>query len=281
LLCSYRETKGDGICGSELSKQKRIGGNEFRSIPIRKYLHQDICAWLGQLLSRKGIEDHLDNRPHLRTSNAIDDILLSDILLSLKDSSGNSFLSGPKEECRLVFSLSVDSFDPFGNQAAKQSVSDTGIWLVILNLPWYMQYRPENMYLAGIIPPQKPPAHKFNHYLQLVVNNLLELWDLGIFFSRTYKFRLGRLTKAMLVLVICDMLAVRQAVGYANSPTAHYFCLLCDLDIHDITIFDRREWPQKSFADARRFATLWRDAETPRERDSIFEAFGWRWSPLQ
>lgn len=279
LLCSYRETKANGACGSELSKQKRIGGNDFRSIPIRKYLHQDIGAWLGRLLSRKGIEDHLDNRPHLPTSTTVDDILLSDILLSLKDSSGNPFLSGAGDECRLVFSLSVDSFDPFGNQTAKQSVSDTGIWLVLLNLPWHIRYRPENMYLAGIIP-YKPPTHKINHYLQLVINDFLELWDPGIFFSRTYKFRLGRLVKAMLVLVICDMLAVRQVVGYANSPTAHYFCLLCDLDIHDIGVFDREEWPSKSLADARRFATLWRDAETQQERDSIFEAFGWRWSPL-
>lgn len=174
LNCTYQGTKTDGPCGSVLWKQKRIGGDEFRSIPIRKYVHQDFKAWMGRLLARKGIEDHLDNRPHQRTSNAIDDIWQSDIFLSLKDSSGNNFHSGPQSEGRLVFSISVDGFDPFGNKTAKQSVSDTGIWLVLLNLPWYLRYRPENMYLAGIIPPQKPSTHKINPYLQLVVNDFLE-----------------------------------------------------------------------------------------------------------
>lgn len=86
--------------------------------------------------------------------------------------------------------------------------------------------------------------------------------------------------KAMVVLVICDMLAARQVMGYASSPTSHYFCPFCDLDYHNIEILDRKEWPKKSLIDARRFTTLWRDAESQRERDAIFEAFGWWWSPL-
>jgi hypothetical protein len=235
---------------------------------------------MGRLLARKGIEEHLEGRPSQRpTTDIIDDIWVSDVFLNLKDHSGDRFYPGPIDEGRLVFSLSVDSFNPLGNKTAKQSLSSTGIWLVLLNLPWFLRYRPENLYLAGVIQ-GKPSTYQINHYLELIVKDFLELWYPGVFFSRTHKHQLGKLFKAMLVPVVCDMLAARQVIGYANSPTSHYFCTLCDLDIHDILVLDRRDWPQKDLADIRRFAALWRDAESERDRDSIFEAFGWRWSPL-
>jgi len=85
-------------------------------------------------------------------------------------------------EGRLVFSLSADSFDPFGNQAAKQSYSATGLWMVLLNLPWYMRHLRENMYLAGVIPgPTKPSTDAINHFLQLIVDDMLEFWDPSVF----------------------------------------------------------------------------------------------------
>jgi len=211
----------------------------------------------------------------------IDDIWLSDVFLNLKDRSGQPFYPGPSTEGRLVFSLSVDSFDPFGNKTAKQSVSSTGIWLVLLNLPWYLRYLPQNMYVAGIIPgPNKPSTDKIRHYLQLVVDDLKEFWDPGVFFSRTYIYPLGRLFLALLIPVVCDMLAARQVIGYANAPTAHYFCTLCELDIDDIHILDQHEWPKKDPFHIRRIATLWKDAKTEEDQKIIFEAFGWQWSPL-
>ena len=278
--CTYNPTKGQNPCGTPLWKERRITGDKVVLTPIRKYYHHDLKSWMGRLLAHKGIEEHLESRPSQRpTTDIIDDIWVSDVFLNLKDHSGNKFYPGPINEGRLVFSLSVDSFDPLGNKTAKQSLSSTGIWLVLLNLPRHLRYQPENLYLAGVIP-HKPSTYQINHYLELIVKDFLELWHPGVFFSRTRKHRLGKLFKAMLVPVVCDMLAARQVIGYANSPTSHYFCTLCDLDIHDILVLDRRDWPKKDLADIRRFATLWRDAETERDRDSIFEAFGWRWSPL-
>ena len=58
-------------------------------------------------------------------------------------------------------------------------------------------------------------------------------------------YPLGRLFLALLIPVVCDMLAARQVIGYANAPTAHYFCTLCELDIDDIHILDQHEWPKK------------------------------------
>ena len=275
--CTYQDTKDKGPCGAPLWKEMRVGGDHVVPIPIWKYYHQDFKSWLGRLLARKGIEEHIEPRLN-PTTRTIDDICMSDVILNLKDDSGNKFYPGPKDEGRLIFSLSVDSFDPLGNKTARQSISSTGIWLVLLNLPWHLRYRPENLYLAGVIP-DKPATHQINHYLELIIKAFLEFWHPGIFFSRTYKYRLGRLFKAMIIPVVCDMLAVRQVIG-ASSPTSHYICTLCDLDIHDIGVLHHTDWPKKSLSDIIEFATLWHNAETEHDRDSIFHAFGWRWSPL-
>ena len=55
-----------------------------------------------------------------------------------------------------------------------------------LNLPPEMHYKPENMFLFGIIPgPKEPPLTCLNHYLCLLIDMLLEFWYTGIRFSRT------------------------------------------------------------------------------------------------
>ncbi|KJA14683.1 hypothetical protein HYPSUDRAFT_94559, partial [Hypholoma sublateritium FD-334 SS-4] len=144
--------------------------------PLKIYSHHDFKSWLGRLLSRPGIEDMIASRPYTSglAPESVDDIWLSKVFSSLKDSSGKRFYPGPGSEARLVFSLSVDSFNPFGNKIAKQSVSSTGIWLVLLNLPPNVRHLPENLYLTGIIPgPNKPSLTDMNHYLQLVVNEFL------------------------------------------------------------------------------------------------------------
>ena len=283
--CTYQQTVTSPICGTSLWKRRRMTGEKVVSEPVKKYLHQDLKHWVGRLLSRKGIEEHLSGSPYLpqgqQRPDVIDDIWLSDAFVQLKDVSGRPFYPGPSTEGRLVFSLSVDSFDPFGNKTAKQSISSTGIWLVLLNLPWYLRYLPQNIYLAGVIPgPDKPSLDKIKHYLQLVVDELKEFWNPGVFFSRTYKHPLGQLFFAIVIPVVCDMLAARQVIGYASAPTAHYFCTACELDIDDIDILDRGEWPDKELVHIRCFAMLWKNAQSEEDQKVIFEACGWRWSPL-
>jgi len=281
--CSNQPSLKPDICGVPLWKEQMVTGTQTRTVLIKTYVHQGFKSWLGRLLARKGVEDHIDNCDSMRTSHnePLEDIWPSAVFRDLKDPSGNPFYPGPGTEGCLVFSLSVDSFDPFGNKTASQSVSSTGIWLVLLNLPWFLRHQREYMYLAGVIPgPKKPSIDELNHYIQLIVSELLKLWDPGVHFSRTYKYALGRLIQAMLVPIVCDMLAARQLIGYAGSPKSHYFCVYCDLDVDDINITDRKEWLQKSATDVRRFAQLWRDLSDPVQRQSAFEAFGWCWSPL-
>ncbi|RDB18682.1 hypothetical protein Hypma_014671 [Hypsizygus marmoreus] len=282
--CSYRKTPQSLPCNTPLWKQRKINLNRSVWVPCRKYLHQDLKFWLGRMLSRKGIEDILAQCQRVTPSDLnspIPDIWFSKMFADLVDTAGNPFFPGPDGEGRLVFSLSVDSFNPFHMKTAKQSASSTGIWLVLLNLPPHLRYLPENMFLVGVIPgPGKPSLDQMNHSLQLLVNDLKEFWDPGVFFTRTYNYRQGRLFKAMLVPLVADMLAARQVLGLPSTATAHSFCTFCDLDQDDIDIFDKSQWPAKDVEDIRRMGEQWKTAASEAIQKEIFEGFGRRWSPL-
>ncbi len=142
-----------------------------------------------------------------------------------------------------MFALAVDGFNPFHNKTAKQSVTSTAIWLVLLNLPPELRYLHENLYVAGVIPGYAA-LDEINHYLDLLIDELLVLWDPGVFFSRTYNSTIGRLYRAMCIPLICDMIAARQVLGQA-AVTSHNCCTLCDIDYHDFDITDAHEWPKK------------------------------------
>jgi hypothetical protein len=100
------------------------------------------------------------------------------------------------------------------------------------------------MFLIGVIPsPRKPSLSDINHSLKLLVDVLLEFFDPGILYSRTARHKQGCRVQAILVPVVSDMLAARQAGGFA-SATATYFCTCCNLKVQDIENLDIHSWPQ-------------------------------------
>ena len=282
--CTFTKTPSSAACGAALWMNHRLGPESTILKPCRRYLHQDLKSWVGRLLSRKGIEDTFESAPRGPVTDPdapVNDIWLSRVFQNLKDPAGQPFLPGTPGEGRLVFSFATDAFHPLGSKTAKQTISSTGIWLVCLNFPDHLRYLQENIFFAGVIEgPEKPSNEKINPYVQLVVNDMLEFWNPGVFFSRTFKYKFGRLYKAMLVPVIADMLALRQVIGLPGSTTAHYFCTFCDLDFDDIEVFDRAEWPAKNSDHIRFFAKLWKEASCERHQQAIFEATGLRWSAL-
>jgi hypothetical protein len=136
------------------------------------------------------------------------------------------------------------------------------------------------MFLAGIIPgPRKPSLSDVNHSLKLLVDVLLELFDPGVLYSRTARHTQGCRVRAILVPVVSDMLAARQAGGFA-SATATHFCTRCGLNVQNIENLDRHTWPQRDVAEHIQVAKRWRDAESLDEQEDLFRTYGIRWSPL-
>lgn len=69
------------------------------------------------------------------------------------------------DEGRYAFVLHVDFFNPEG-MTVRGLLSSGIISMACLNLPSDIRYKPENMYLAGIIPgPKQPSLESLNHYL--------------------------------------------------------------------------------------------------------------------
>lgn len=281
LHCNYQKTPQRLQCNALLWKLWDIGDKWQKYVPCSKYLHQDLKFWLGHLLLWEQIESHLDQvlqSLQWDWDTDIHDIWQSQVFHSLKDVYSNAFFPPPAGEGQIVFSLSLDGFNPYSNKIAGMHVKSTGIWLVVLNLPPHLHYLHENVCHLGTIL-GSPSADQINHYLKLVVDILLEFCDPGVFFSWTSNYPSGRLFWAMLIPFVADMLRAHQLIGLPGVTMVHHFCSVCDLDYHDIDVLDSTEWPEKNANHICYFTGLWKDVES-KQHQEIFEVCGLQWSAL-
>ncbi|KAI9463750.1 hypothetical protein HD554DRAFT_2206411 [Boletus coccyginus] len=132
--------------------------------------------------------------------------------------------------------------------------------MAYLNLPLDIRYRPENMYLAGIIPgPKQPSLEHPNHYIQPLMNDMVA---------------------AVIVLAVCDLPAACHLAALAGV-SSHFFCSACDC--YHKTNYSRTDyenWVPRDRDKLRRYAEQWRDAATSSEREKIFKEHGVCYSEL-
>ena len=277
--CTHRPTPESDMCGVPLWEDQRLG-DRILKVPRRKYIHQSLKEWVGRLLSRPGVEDILDAPHDQPAPGYMGDIWDSPVLRNFHDTNNEPFFAKHGDDLRFAFSLGADSFHPLGSLEAKQSMSATAIYMVLLNLPKDQRFKYKNMYLAGVIPgPSKPSLEEINHALSLLVDELLEFWK-GIYFTRTYKFPSGRFSKGAMIALVCDMLAARQVAGF-GSVTSTYFCTCCLLTIQDVENLQKQSWPERILHDHLECARRWRDGRSKRDRERLFRLHGIRWSALQ
>ena len=279
--CTHRQVRNGSACGQALFDSAVADGGSFtNAVPRLKYEAQDLKQWVGRLLSRPAIEEQVFKAFRRPRRECMEDMWDAGHLCRILLRKGERFLPGPADETRLAFSFSMDSFNPYHMKEAKQTVSSTAIWLTLLNLPPHLRYRPDNMFLAGIVPgPKKPSLSDTNNVLEPLVEVLLEFFDPGVWYSRTARHSQGCRVRAILVPVVSDMLAARQAGGFA-SPTATNFCTCCNLKIQDIENLDRSTWPGRDVVQQIQLAKRWRDAESLEEQERLFKNDGVRWSSL-
>ena len=276
--CTHKSTPTSPPCDVPLWEERRLGGKTIRA-PRRKYVHQSLKDWIGRLLMRPGVEELLREPCNRRETPVMEDIWDAPVLRSFRDEDGKSFFRDRGEEIRLAFSLNADGFHPLHMLEAKQTLTCTAIYMVVLNFPPHLRYLFRNMYLAGVIPgPGKPSLDQINHALSLIVMELLEFWK-GIYYTLTFTSLLGRLVKGAMIPLVCDMLAARQLSGL-SSATSTCFCTCCRLEIQDIENLDKDSWPPRDLSDQIRQAMTWKGCESEEERDACFKAFGVRWSAL-
>ena len=276
--CTFRETISDPECGAELLQKDRK--------PIRRYLYQPMGLWLGRMLARPGIEELMDKAwvpPLHRAVGVLKDIWDGNVL-QLFSSDGAGEVKDPStgvREGRLVFSLFVDWFNPFGTGRRGKHISVGAIYLICLNLPPHLRFRAENVYLAGIIPgPAEPRLHEINHFLRPLVDDFLHFFAPGFLCSRTPSSSLGRRFRCLLIPFVADVLAARKTSGF-TSHGATFFCSFCRLLKEQICrSFNPQDWPRMDANEHRRIANMWKNAGSTTEREAIAKEYGIRYSEL-
>jgi Transposase family tnp2 len=283
--CNHLEFQGGKKCGTSLLKPRHVNGHTIH-LPIKPFIAFSFKDWLGGLLSRSGFEEKMDNAwvpstNSLTPSKEMRDIFDGEILRNFKGFDGQHFRTSG--EGRYAFSLCVDYFNPLGNKQAGKKKSIGMISLVCLNLPPDMRYKPENMFLFGIIPgPNEPPLTCLNHYLRPLVDMLLEFWFTGIRFSRTCAYYYGRVVRCALICVVSDLPAARKINGFASIHHTQ-MCAMCHCtrQKHDslndsfVTLGTRR-----TNEEIRNSAQLYLDAVNEKERSEAVHNSGIRWSEL-
>jgi len=276
--CTHRSTPTSPPCDVRLWEERQVGGKTIRT-PRRKYIHQNLKEWVGRLLVRPGVEELLREPCDKSVASTMEDIWDAPVLRNFRDVDGKPFFRNRSGELRLAFSLNADGFHPLHKLEAKQTMSCTAIYMVLLNFPPTLRYLFRNMYLAGVIPgPGKPSLDQINHALSLLVLELLDFWK-GVFYTITFASASGLLTKGAMIPLVCDMLAARQLCGL-GSATSTWFCTFCLLTIQEIENLDKSSWPPRNLGEQIGWAQLWRDCDSEEGREEIFKERGVRWSVL-
>ena len=205
----------------------------------------------------------------------IKDIWDVEFLQTFKGPCGQKAFIDHEGEGRFLFALHVDFFNMQGNLQCNATTSCGIILCACLNLPLEMRYKPENMYLAGIIPGlRKPSADQLNHFLDPLVSDLVDSWDTA---SHT-----ARITRSAVACVVCNLPAARKTAQLA-APTSHFYCSTCHcyhLTTLGKTDMDAERWSFRDKAKLWFYAEKWRGASSLTECNKIFVSYGVRWSSL-
>ncbi|MBW0581506.1 hypothetical protein O181_121221 [Austropuccinia psidii MF-1] len=134
----------------------------------------------------------------------------------------------------LAFSIYVDWFHAHGKSTRLANIGP--IMLICLNLPPSESLKPENVYVAGIIPGLKEPsALQLNYLLMPLIKELNDLWQ-GYHFSPTSKGPSGSFIHVAILMAIADVVAMCKLTGFLSHSGSHFFnfCTIYKAQIEEI-----------------------------------------------
>lgn len=278
-ICTNRKSPRSKPCGTRLTGVRVTNGQSVRS-PRRPFAVQCFDTFVGNLLTRPGVEELVERMSNLGYKDVLNDVSDGEIIRSILTPAGTPFIDPHCGETRLVWALSVDWFNPYHNKIAGKTASIGSVVLTCLSLPPSLRYKPENMYLMGIIPgPKEPRTTEMNHYLRPLIDKFLVSYHSGTWYTRTYRYPRGRRSRSALAIEICDLPGARKVSGHA-SHSAENFCMFCHLRKSDINNLDCDTWTERTHQEILEAALAYQKATTNAAKKTIFKKSGVRYSEL-
>ncbi|KAG2190817.1 hypothetical protein INT47_012014 [Mucor saturninus] len=245
-------------CGNDLFLAN--AKNELK--PKRSFFYNSIITTLKTFFLR---EDFVDDVKHWQSREVIPGVM-SDVY---DGSIWREFKMNPADEVpyvqqssfNLMLTINVDWFQLYTNSV----YSCGGIYLTIQNLPREIRNLRKNVLLCALLPgPGEPKTFQMNHYLRLLVDELLLLADCV---QMQTKYHSIVTIKAALTMVACDLPAARKVIGM----TSHNSINACNQCTHLFKSIPGHPH-QRNFAAAPRDGTLvTRDAASHRVDAEIWK----------
>lgn len=266
--------------------------------PRKVYAHHRLADWIASTLSVPELERHVDRACDVFMASLPDGS--PKIMKNPFDAAWlKTFKLGDKlfldrgDEVRLVFVKNFDSFTIEGIGPRGPHTSIGIMSFVCLNLPPDIRMKPENMYVAGIIPgPTEPSVTQIGHYMKPVFQESAASWTRGYHISRTASSPEGRVARTALAISANDLIAARKASG-SSASTSHIFCPRCKVwetgeghgnlpcnwkDQYGRTDFNHPDWKPRDLDELRKLAEMVRDSTSYDKREEILMKYGLRWS---
>ncbi|GJF00435.1 hypothetical protein PsYK624_167230 [Phanerochaete sordida] len=248
-----------------------------------KSLEEQLCELIPE------IENLVDGwRAKPRTSGKYGDHFDGEVCKNLEGPDGSPFFRPdlselPDGELRIGVTLGVDWFS-YRRSLISASHSSCPMSFSIINLPPSLRYRAANLILTAIMPgPQEQSADEVQHFLHVIVDDLLRLWKDGIKIS-TPRFPDGRVVRVALVGIVCDKPAAHKLAGYGSHSHRH-FCTLCwaeqkKKEPFTTRIFEENGYPRRTNQQHREHQERYRACKTDGAREAFVKEHAARWSEL-
>ncbi|MBW0529503.1 hypothetical protein O181_069218 [Austropuccinia psidii MF-1] len=151
--------------------------------------------------------------------------------------------------------------------------------LICLNLPSSEILKPENVYVAGIIPgPKEPTVLELNYLLIPLIKELKELWK-GYHFSPTSTGPSGSFICVAILTEIANVVAIRNLNGFI-SHSGNHFCNFCTIQKAQLEEISPQFHYMRSYQNHKSTIVKWLQA-SPQQRQEIFSEYGVQYSILE
>ncbi|XP_042432650.1 uncharacterized protein LOC122019228 [Zingiber officinale] len=210
-------------CGSSRWKVDKVTTKVFKGVPEKVLRYFPVIPRFKRMFKSKEKAEELIWHSNHKSQDHMMRHPVDSVAWDTINHKWPDFASNPRN---LRLGLATDGFNPFGDLSSRYSC-----WPVILvnyNLPPLMCMMKENLMLTLLIPGPKQPGNDIDVYLEPLIEDLKELWEIGVETYDAFSKSMFNL-KAILMWKINDFPAYGNLAGCATKGKLG--CPICGEDV--------------------------------------------------